>query len=104
MSELAGPVYALFCGVATGALFYGGLWWTVQRGVCVAASPLWFSASLLLRLAGVLAGFYLACAGDPRALLPCFVGFLLARVAATWSAWRCRGGHLRQAAGESHAP
>lgn len=70
---------AMLAGAALGAIFFGGLFWTVQRG---AASPLparWFIGSFILRSAIALAGFYFIGAGQPLLLGLCLLGFVLAR-------------------------
>lgn len=74
----------LLVGVALGAVFFGGLWWTVQRAVLARWVALWFFASLLLRTAIVLAGFYLACGDDWQRWLAGLLGFVIARVVVTW--------------------
>ena len=47
----------LVAGVLLGAIFFGGLWWTVRKGVSSKRPALWFFGSLLLRTSIVLAGF-----------------------------------------------
>jgi len=74
---------ALAAGGLLGAMFYGGLWWTVRRGVSSKRAALWFLGSLLLRMGIVLAGLYLVAGGDWQRLLPCLLGFVMARVAVT---------------------
>lgn len=70
---------ALLMGVALGAVFFGGLWWTVQRGAISATPARWFVGSLVLRVALVMGGFYVVGAGQPVRLGLCLLGFLLAR-------------------------
>lgn len=70
---------ALLAGAALGAVFFGGLWWTVQRGAASKTPARWFLGSLVLRTAFVLAGFYLVGAGQPVRLALCLLGFLLTR-------------------------
>jgi len=72
-------VGALLAGAALGAVFFGGLWWTVQRGAASAVPVRWFLGSLMLRTAIVLAGFYVVGAGQPARLGFCLLGFLVAR-------------------------
>ena len=36
----------LLAGLMLGVVFFGGLWWTVQRAVTARWGPLWFFASL----------------------------------------------------------
>ena len=70
---------SLLAGGALGTVFFGGLWWTVQRGAASSTPIRWFVASFVLRTATVLAGFYAVGAGQPARLLVCMLGFLLAR-------------------------
>lgn len=79
MSDVATWVEALLAGAALGAVFFGGLWWTVQRGAASKTPARWFLGSLVLRTAIVLAGFYVVGAGQPVRLGLCLFGFLLAR-------------------------
>jgi len=73
-------VASLLAGGALGAVFFGGLWWTVRRGAASPTPARWFLGSFVLRTATVLAGFYAVGAGQPLRLLLCMLGFLLARV------------------------
>jgi len=72
-------VGALFAGVLLGAVFFGGLWWTVRRGTTSATPARWFVGSLVVRTAIVLAGFYAIGMDQPLRLGLCMLGFLLAR-------------------------
>jgi F1F0 ATPase subunit 2 len=77
---LAGSMLA---GVLLGAFFFGGLWWTIRSTSPSQWSGLLFSASLLLRMAVAVTGFYLVSNGDWRKLVACLAGFLVARIAVT---------------------
>lgn len=79
MNELMQIVVVLLSGMLLGALFFGGLWWTVQNGLSARQPALWFGASLLLRTAIVLAGFYFVAGSDWKRLLLCLLGFIIAR-------------------------
>lgn len=81
MSEVVGWAVALGVGAVLGAVFFGGLWWTVQRGAVSASPGRWFLGSFVLRSALVLAGFYAVGADQPTRLGLCLLGFLLARFA-----------------------
>lgn len=70
---------AALSGSLLGIVFFGGLWWTVRRGLLSAAPVLWFSGSLLIRSAAALGGFYLVSQGRWQRLLACLLGFLLTR-------------------------
>jgi F1F0 ATPase subunit 2 len=80
MSEA--PQFALVAaaGVLLGAVFYGGLWWTVRRGLLSRQPAAWFLTSLVARTAVALLGFYAVFRGDWRRLVACLAGFVLARV------------------------
>jgi F1F0 ATPase subunit 2 len=72
-------VLALVVGLVIGALFFGGLWWTVRKGVFSKSPALWFLGSMLLRMSVVLAGFYFVGRGDWQRLVTCLIGFIFAR-------------------------
>ncbi|HEX3856014.1 MAG TPA: ATP synthase subunit I [Verrucomicrobiae bacterium] len=79
MNETIILVAALAAGVLLGAIFFGGLWWTVRKGVTAKNPALWFLGSSLLRTIIVLAGFYFVARGDWKKLLLCLLGFVIAR-------------------------
>ena len=83
MNEIWGLVPALVTGVLLGAMFFGGLWWTVRKGVSSARPVLWFLGSLLLRTSMALAGFYIVSDGQWEKLLVCLLGFTIARLTVT---------------------
>jgi F1F0 ATPase subunit 2 len=70
---------ALVAGLLLGAIFFGGLWWTVRKGVSSKNPAIWFFGSMLLRMGIVLAGFYFVGRGDWRRLVSCLLGFIVAR-------------------------
>ena len=80
MSELPLLVLALLAGALLGAIFFGGLWWTIRRALASARPATWFLCSLLLRAGVALSGFYFVSGGDWRRLAACLLGFLLARM------------------------
>ena len=83
MSEILNLVPELVAGVLLGAMFFGGLWWTVRKGVASTRPALWFVGSLLLRTSLTLAGFYVVSDGHWERLLVCLVGFTIARLIVT---------------------
>jgi len=83
MSDAPALVLALLAGATLGTLFFGGLWWTVRRGLSSSRPALLFLGSLLLRTAIAVAGFVLVSRGDLRRLLACLLGFFLARILVT---------------------
>src|SRR5277367_5657311 len=80
MSDLPALVLALLAGALLGVFFFGGLWWTVQKGVTSERPALWFLGSLLLRTGLILAGFYFLAQGHWSRLVACLLGFLIARI------------------------
>lgn len=83
MSESLKLVLALPAGVLLGALFFGGLWWTVQRSLVSAQPAILILGSFLLRTVVTLAGFRAALLGGWQALAACMIGFLIARIVVT---------------------
>jgi F1F0 ATPase subunit 2 len=83
MNETLSLVLALLTGILLGAIFFGGLWWTVRKCVSSKQPALWFFGSGLLRTSAVLAGFYLIAQGHWERLLACLFGFVMARVIVT---------------------
>ena len=75
---------AMAAGLLLGAFFFGGLWWTVKRGVSSPRPALWFFSSMLLRMSLTLPGFYFVGGEDWRRWLLCLLGFVLARLAVKW--------------------
>ena len=84
MNETLTLALAWLAGGLLGAIFFGGLWWTVRKGVSSPQPALWFFGSLLLRMSIVLAGFYFVSGGQWKRLVACLVGFIIARVVVTW--------------------
>ena len=60
MRELLLLAAASAAGLLLGAIFFGGLWFTVRKGVSSQRPALWFFFSLMLRMSVALAGF-IAC-------------------------------------------
>ena len=83
MGELVPLALACAGGLLLGAMFFGGLWWTLRRGLASERPALWFFGSLLLRTSVTLSGFYLLARGDWERLLACLLGFVIARFIVT---------------------
>ena len=80
MNNVLFLVLALVVGLLLGAIFFGGLWWTVRKGVFSKSPALWFLGSMVLRMGIVLAGFYFIGHGDGQRLVVCLLGFIIARI------------------------
>ena len=83
MSEVLNLLPGLGVGFLLGLVFFGGLWWTVRRGLTARRPALLFLSSLALRTGICLGGFYLVSEGRWERLAACVVGFVLARLAVT---------------------
>jgi F1F0 ATPase subunit 2 len=80
----AWPLLLAFAlGVILGILFFGGLWWTVARGIGSRHAAVWFLFSLLVRTSAAMLGFYLVGRGSWEKLAACLAGFVLARLIVT---------------------
>jgi len=79
MNEILNLISALIAGFLLGAIFFGGLWWTVQKGISSRRPALWFLGSLLLRTVIAVAGFYFTSYGYWERLLICLLGFFIMR-------------------------
>ena len=104
MSEFLSLAVPATAGLMLGAIFFGGLWWTVFRAVTSKQPALWFLGSNLLRTGVVLGGFYLVGGGRWERLLLCLLGFVLARLVVWWLTRSPAQGRSAQATEASHAP
>ena len=82
-------IACVLAGGALGAMFFGGLWWTVRSALASANPGLWLIVSSALRMAALLAAFYLICRIEWWGLIAALAGFLLVRMAAA----RAAAGH-----------
>ncbi len=104
MNEFLTLALASVAGLLLGAVFFGGLWWTVRKGVSSKQPALWFFGSLLLRMSIVLIGFYLVSGGHWERLAPCLLGFVAARLIVAWLTRPSRGNPTDPAQEAHHAP
>ena len=97
MNEAFQPVVelALVFGVggALGAIFFGGLWFTVQQCIHNTKPVVLLSVSFLLRTSVTLFGFYFVAGIHWQRWLACLLGFVLARAVVK----HMTGGELRHA-------
>lgn len=82
-TELLNLILASVAGFMLGVMFFGGLRWTIQKGLSSQHAAPWFLGSLLLRMSITVAGFYLVGRGHWERLLVCLLGFLVARLVVT---------------------
>ncbi len=79
MIEIINLCYPLIAGLLLGMIFFGGLWWTIKKGLLSPNPAWWFLLSFLLRTGFVLTGFYFIGGRQWQRLVLCFVGFFIAR-------------------------
>ena len=79
MNESLIVILACMAGGVLGAIFFGGLWWTIRRAVKSPRPALWFFFSLMLRMGILLPGIYLVSGGQWERLVACLAGIMVAR-------------------------
>lgn len=84
MNENLMLVMAGVAGLLLGAIFFGGLWWTVRKGVSSPRPALWFLGSMLLRMGIALGGFHFVGGGQWQRMVACLIGFIIARFLVQW--------------------
>ena len=104
MYETFIQMLALVTGVLLGAVFFGGLWWTVRKGISSRHPAPLFLGSLLLRMGTTLAGFYFIGLGHWERLLICLFGFVIARFIVMRMTRPSSERQIRPAQETSHAP
>ncbi len=77
--NIAMYLVAVAAGAFLSMIYFGGLWFTVQRLDRANTPVLLFSGSFLVRIVVVLAGFYLVSGGRIDRLVICFISFLITR-------------------------
>jgi F1F0 ATPase subunit 2 len=104
MNEVLPLVLAGMAGLVLGAVFFGGLWWTVRKGVSSQWPALWFFGSLLVRMSIALAGLLFVGRGHWERLVVCLLGFVMARLFVMWLTRRSGDSSHRTIQEASHAP
>lgn len=104
MNETLALVLAGLAGAMLGAVFFGGLWWTVRKSLAAAKPALWMFGSLLLRMGVTMTGFYFVSGGDWQRLLSCLVGFVMVRQLVTRLTRLPEEDQTPQPQGVRHAP
>jgi F1F0 ATPase subunit 2 len=80
MNENLYMIAALFAGILIGAIFFGGLWFTLKKCVSSKNPALWILGSFFARTGITLCGFYFISNGNWRRLIVCLFGFIIARL------------------------
>lgn len=79
MNDTLPLIFALLAGIILGLIYFLGLWETVRRLPQARRPILWMLASLILRLAFILAGLYLIGHGHWDRLIAALIGILIVR-------------------------
>ncbi len=103
MNEIAIIVTACLTGAVAGGVFFGGLWWTVRKGLSARNPALLFLASYVVRTVVVGTVFFILFRNDWDRLGAAMLGFLVARVVVI--RWCARAEEHKKASprGDSHA-
>ena len=72
-------ILVVLAGMLLGIFFFGGLWWTIQKGLASKYAGLWFFGSLVVRTGVLLTGFILISNGHWERMIFCLIGFIMAR-------------------------
>ena len=79
VSEVVPLLLAGLAGMLFGAFFFGGLWWTVRKGMSSRRPALWFLGSTVMRLGVTVGGLFLVAGGRWQRVVLYLVGFVTAR-------------------------
>ncbi|MEQ8235540.1 MAG: ATP synthase subunit I [Syntrophomonadaceae bacterium] len=74
-------ITAVLAGLLAGIYFFGGLWWTVRRGLLASRPVAIFLSSFVLRYSAVLVMFWLIFEADAwmASIVAFFLGFIISR-------------------------
>ena len=72
-------IVSFLWGVAFSLFFFGGLAWTVKRGLTARNPALIFFFSFVVRFSVVLGGLLLVSSGQIERIAACLAGFIVAR-------------------------
>lgn len=79
-SDVIGMILAFPAGVLLGMAFFGGLWWTIRRGLSSPHPARWFLSGFLVRMIFLLAALYYLSEGAWVRLIILLAGILLGRI------------------------
>jgi F1F0 ATPase subunit 2 len=73
-------ILALLEGILIGFVFFGGLWWTVKKGLISVHPASLFFGSLFARTTVAVVAFYFVSMEGWRPLILCLIGFIMGRI------------------------
>ncbi|HLK55279.1 MAG TPA: ATP synthase subunit I [Chthonomonadaceae bacterium] len=80
MTETLRLTLSFLIGAAAGAFFFGGLWWTIRKGITAGQPGLLFLGSFLARTAVVAVVLALWSRGQAAPLALALLGFIAVKV------------------------
>ena len=80
MINVIGYFGIMIGGMILGLIFFGGLWFTIQKGLGSKLPALWFGISLFVRIGITLGGFYLLTRGNLLNFAFCLPGFIAVKI------------------------
>jgi F1F0 ATPase subunit 2 len=84
MNEILFMILAFILGLALGLLFFGGLWFTIEKTINAKMPGIWVLGSFLLRVSIVMIGFYIISQGSWQRIIICLLGLIAARFMITY--------------------
>ena len=84
MHDILTLILVWLTGGVLGAIFFGGLLWTVRRVATSRHPALLVFCSLVLRMGISLYGFYIIADQQWDRMLLCLLGFIMVRFIITW--------------------
>lgn len=104
MPETLYLLFAFMAGLLLGRFFFGGLWWTIRKGLASPHPARWFIASYCVRITVVAVGLFIVSAGQWKRLAACLLGFIMVRFFMTRFANRIQSVTLAQEVGHAAEP
>jgi F1F0 ATPase subunit 2 len=104
MPETLYLLFAFMAGLLLGSFFFGGLWWTVRKGLASPHPARLFIASYCVRIAVAAVGFYTVSAGLWPRMAACLLGFIIVRLYMTKFVNKIQSVTLPQEAGHGAEP
>ncbi len=80
MNEIVMIILSGVAGLLLGIFFFGGLRWTVKKGLTAKIPALIFIMSFFIRTLVTLAGFMFVSQGRWERLVSCLIGFIIIRL------------------------
>ena len=80
MNDIFFLLITMIASLILGIIFFGGLWWTIHKGLESKYPAAWFILSFIIRTSIVLVGFYFILDSQWERIVAAVLGFLIARL------------------------